>query len=487
MGASACPVATAVLGWGRTTPRNPAVVGPDGGVRSYAWLAQEAERWRAEVDAHDIAPRSAVALVGDLDEHLVSAWLGIRLAGHVPGMVDVGAEPQWQAEVLASMRPALVVHTGASERVERANTPAPTASLPTGVGYLSFSSGSQGAPKVILGSASGLAAFLDWERDLLGLEPGSSTAALTSPSFDVVLRDLFLPLTSGYAVHAADRSVRWSVGRVVPWLAETRAAAVHVVPSLSLRWASRAARRLDDLQWTAFAGEPLHAKHARAWRDVAPSSRLVNLYGPTETTLAAFASVLSWPLADGLQPVGRPLPGVELGLEPVDGEPGGGNRILIEAVHGSFGYLPDATSARSGRSLVRRDGRTSFRTQDRGHLTAEGELVVTGRLGSAVKRRGVFVDLTAIELGALKVAGVDAACCVATADSSMVVLFVEAGDVTARDVLHTLSEEGLHQLPDKVLVVDHLPRLPAGKVDRHLLQQEADAQTLGEVPGRMSA
>lgn len=486
MTASACPVTAAVLGWARATPQSPAVVGV-GGVRTYAWLAQEAERWRAAVAAHELAPRSAVALVGDLDEHLAAAWLGIRRAGHVPGMVDVGAEPQWQAGVLESMRPALVVHTGESERVERHLGHGAPVTLPEGVGYLSFSSGSQGAPKVILGSASGLAAFLDWERGLLGLEPGAATAALTSPSFDVVLRDLFLPLTSGYAVHTADRSVRWSVGRVVPWLAQTGAAAVHVVPSLSLRWASRASQHLGDLRWTVFAGEPLYARHARAWREVAPTSQMVNLYGPTETTLAAFASVLSWPLPDGLQPVGRPLPGVEVRLEPVDGEPGAGHRILIDAVHGSYGYLPDATGARSSRSLSRRDGRTSFRTQDCGLLTDEGELVVTGRLGSAVKRRGVFVDLTALEAGAMKAGGVDAACCVATADSSMVVLFVEASDVTARDILHALSSEGLHQLPDKVQVMDHLPRLPAGKVDRHLLQQEADAQTVAEVPGRMSA
>ncbi|MGL5863716.1 MAG: AMP-binding protein, partial [Phycicoccus sp.] len=286
MATSACPVATAVLDWARTTPHNPAVVGASG-PRSYAWLAQEAERWRAAVSAHDIAPRSAVALVGDLDEHLVAAWLGIRGAGHVPGMVDVGAEPQWQAEVLESMRPALAAHTGESERVERHSPPVAPASLPAGVGYLSFSSGSQGRPKVILGSASGLAAFLDWERDLLGLATGSTTAALTSPSFDVVLRDLFLPLTSGFSVHTANRSVRWSVGRVVPWLAEAGAVAVHVVPSVSLRWSSRATQVLADLEWTVFAGEPLHAKHARAWRGVAPSSRMANLYGPTETTLAA--------------------------------------------------------------------------------------------------------------------------------------------------------------------------------------------------------
>lgn len=486
MATSDCPVTSAVLDRARATPQGPAVVSASG-VHSYAWLAQEAERWRAAVSAHDIAPRSAIALVGDLDEHLAAAWLGIRRAGHVPGMVDVGAEPQWQADVLESMRPALVAHTGESERVERRLGPGAPATVPEGVGYLSFSSGSQGPPKVILGSASGLAAFLDWERDLLGLAPGSATAALTSPSFDVVLRDLFLPLTSGYAVHTADRSVRWSVGRVVPWLAETRAAAVHVVPSLSLRWSSRATQSLGDLQWTVFAGEPLYAKHARAWREVAPSSRMVNLYGPTETTLAAFASVLRWPLEDGLQPVGHPLPGVEVRLEPVDGEPGAGHRILIDAEHGSFGYLPDATGARAGRSLVRRAGLTSFRTQDCGHLTEQGELVVTGRLGSAVKRRGVFVDLTSLEAGAMRTPGVDAACCLATADSSMVVLFVEATDVSARDVLHALSDDGLHQLPDKVHVVDHLPRLPAGKVDRHLLQQEADAQTLGAAPGRMSA
>jgi acyl-coenzyme A synthetase/AMP-(fatty) acid ligase len=58
-----------------------------------------------------------------------------------------------------------------------------------------------------------------------------------------------------------------------------------------------------------FAGEPLSGALVRRWREVFPESlEIVNLYGPTETTLVKCFQVLPAEIAEGVQPVGRPLP-----------------------------------------------------------------------------------------------------------------------------------------------------------------------------------
>src|SRR6202043_1142929 len=63
--------------------------------------------------------------------------------------------------------------------------------------YVFFTSGPTGVPKGVLGPRAGLAHFLAWQRDTLDVGPGDRCAHLTGLSFDVVLRDVLLPLVSG--------------------------------------------------------------------------------------------------------------------------------------------------------------------------------------------------------------------------------------------------------------------------------------------------
>ena len=86
-----------------------------------------------------------------------------------------------------------------------------------------------------------------------------------------------------------------------------RITVIHTVPTLAGAW-------LDDLppgvslaalRWVFFAGEPLTEGLVRRWRTLLPASRggLVNLYGPTETTLAKCYHRLGEEPDPGVQPV----------------------------------------------------------------------------------------------------------------------------------------------------------------------------------------
>jgi hypothetical protein len=61
--------------------------------------------------------------------------------------------------------------------------------------YIFFTSGTTGVPKGVLGSHKGLNHFLNWQRETFDITPEDRVANLTSPSFDPVLREIFLPLT----------------------------------------------------------------------------------------------------------------------------------------------------------------------------------------------------------------------------------------------------------------------------------------------------
>ncbi len=464
--AAACPVLDRV---GQTVSRYPdrtAVVTATGQF-DYRELWRQADEWRQRCAALGLPPGSLAAVLCGSGAGLPSAFLGARAAGLVPLLID-GAQPQSRTTaVLEAARPAAVLRADEGE-AEPAGQPRPR-TLPEAAGYLVFSSGTQGRPKAVVGQAAGLLHFIDWEIAALGAGPGTRVAMLTSPSFDVLYRDLLLPLCSGGQLHIADQAVRSAPAAVLPWLAEHAIEVLHAVPSLSARWIDEASPRVDALRHTLFAGEPLYGRHVHRWRQLAAGTAVHNLYGPSETTLAKFHYQVPPDCGSGLQPVGRPLPGGAFDLVPAgpEQEHGSVRRVVISTPHGSLGYLPDTCSAEDLSQLSRENGVTRFQTQDRGLLDPEGNLVVAGRLDSLVKRRGAFVDIARIEEAAADLAEVRVACCVQLSSSSEIVLAVEGPDpAVAAGLRRTLRAQLGADMPDRVVALPSLPLLPGGKADR---------------------
>lgn len=460
-----CPLVTAVEMSVKARPHAIAVSGAAGS-STYAELWEAIQDWAHRLRALDPPRRSVVAIQSTGASDLPAVFLGTRAAGLVPLLIDALTPRNRQIAMIKAARPSLVIDMGA-ERILPGLAP-DARTLPDRAGYLIFSSGSQGKPKGIIGNIDGLIRFLDWEREYLQLEASCRVAMLTSPSFDVVLREFLLPLTIGGRLQAADVAVRTAPDRVLPWLADCAAEVVHLVPSLMGRWlAADVPRLLPALGWTLFAGEPLFDTHVTAWRAVAPNSRILNLYGPSETTLAKFSYEISNPCPAGLQPVGTPLPGTRLQQLPIDGDASmAAFRVGIETPDGSLGYLEDVPEA-DRCNLVRSEGITSFLTQDRGRLL-NGDLYIDGRLDSAVKRRGVLVDLAPIEAAALRHPRITEACCVhiTSGMSSDIVLVVETTeDMTRTEVSHHLRTS-TESLPDEVVLITKMPLLPSGKIDR---------------------
>jgi D-alanine--poly(phosphoribitol) ligase subunit 1 len=460
-------------------PSAPAVIVQDERY-SYAELWDQVLAWSSELRSRKAPPGTAAALVIHDPAHLPAAFLAARRADLVPLPID-GLMPAARcAAMIAAGRPSLVLSVGASLSIGEAHH-SPTR-LPAEAGYLVFSSGSQGAPKGIIGNERGVIHFVDWETAALGLAAGPRVAMLSSPSFDVVLRDMLLPLFTGGVVCAAPAAVRTNPASVLPWLAAQAVEVISAVPSLSARWLAAAAtpRPLTRVTWTLFGGEPLYAEHVVAWRTAAPSTSVLNLYGPSETTLAKFWHLVGAEPGSGLEPVGRPLPGTTLDRARISGGAASDAfQIRLQTPYGSLGYLPGTASETDRGRLTRADGVTTFLTQDRGRLDAQQRLVVEGRLDSYVKRRGLLLDLAHLEQAAVATPGVTLACGVQIRPESTgaVVLAVEApADVSPAQLRQALRRQLGVAMPDEVIVLPLLPRLSSGKVDRQEVRRMATAK-----------
>lgn len=102
--------------------------------------------------------------------------------------------------------------------------------------YLFFTSGTTGRPKGVIGKHSGLAHFLQWQKRKFDIGFGDREAQLTSLSFDVVLRDILLPLVSGATVCLPDMEEDLSASNVLAWMENEEITYFHSVPSLVNTW-----------------------------------------------------------------------------------------------------------------------------------------------------------------------------------------------------------------------------------------------------------
>jgi amino acid adenylation domain-containing protein len=385
--------------------------------------------------ASAIAPiEGTAAIEGRRGFGMIVAILGAWRAGLAILLLDPGHPPARRRSMLGQVRPELTIRLDEPDepamaavgndkgdedgpclaicrrtaRPRAAGTPLPQGLPPfpeeRDAAYVVFTSGTSGEPKALTGDHLGLSDFVDWQRLQFAIGPGDRAAHITGPSFDVVLREIAMPLVAGAALVVPTPS-DLDPRRTLSWLEKARISVAHLVPSLLRHWLVLAEPliRLPSLRLSFFAGEPLTADLATTWRArLADDARVINLYGPSETTLAKSFYVLPTRVRPGEQPVGTPLPGTQIWVE-ADGrcaDIGEIGEVVIRTPYRTRGYLDPARTAHCFRANSLRPQDYSDRlyyTGDFGRHLPGGILQLRGRRDGQVKINGVRIELDGID------------------------------------------------------------------------------------------
>ena len=254
---------------------------------------------------------------------------------------------------------------------------------------------------------------------------------------------------------------------------------------------------IDDIAWPdalrlvilggqQASGTAVDRWHERFGRRV----RLVNTYGPTETTIIATAADLAG--GDARPPIGRPVGAT--GVQVLDRAgrrvpPGVVGELAIGGAGVAAGYRarPALTAERFVPDPQGEPGARRYLTGDLVRWRGDGDLEFLGRLDDQVKVRGYRVEPAEVEAVILGHPAISEAA-VIVCDDVLVAYIV--GSASA-DELHRHLAEALpaHLVPGVVVPVDRLPLTAAGKIDRAALagiaRQPALAGT-GEVRGDQS-
>ncbi len=520
----------------RATPDALALV-EEGNAWTYAELVARVEALASRLLAAGLLPGDRVAVVGPRSPGLVAAATAVLAAGGVLLLIDPALPGGRRERMLEAAEPRLELWPLPEDGADPATAspgsracfgprdgrwhgagagpePAPrsleqlAAGLdPDGPAYLFFTSGSTGVPKGVLGRHRGLAHFLDWQGREHGVGPGDRSALLTGLSFDVVLRDLYLPLLHGATLALPPADLETS--RAPAWLRRAATTQLHVVPAVAATWLAEpeAELALPLLERVFFAGEPLPAALVEAWRrQVSSRAVVVNLYGPTETTLAKCAYRVPDPPDPGVQPVGRAMPQTQaLVMAPESrlcgvGEPG---EIVLRTPFRSLGYWrqEEETARRFRPNPAAPDGVPLYRSGDLGRLRSDGVLEILGRVDDQLKIRGVRVEPSEVAAVLAEHGDLESAFVLGTKDprgeNVLVAYYVaetaspggprDSGDTARAAALAAFLGERLPpaMVPAAFVRLDRLPLGANGKVDRGALPAPPEPPAATDAPVRL--
>ena len=466
---------------------------------TYGELDARADRLAAALRRHGVGAETPVALAMDRSVTMVVATLAVLRAGGAYLALDPGQPSARLAAIVAGARPVLLLTDGAPPPVVPAcpvvdcadlldHHPAPAASPavdPDGLAYLVFTSGSTGVPKGVLAHHRGVVNHLRHVMRAHDVTAADTVLQIASLAFDASVRDLFGPLSVGATVVLLTPRQAKDPAAMLALVRRHRVTCLlSVVPTLLRGMTDLAAGSAPSVRLVLFAGERLHHGDCLAARRLfGQRVRLVNQYGPTETTMTTtyLAVPPGGPVPDPV-PLGRPIDGTTVRIIGEDGHPvpvGHLGEIHIGGVGVARGYLnaPAETAARFVPDpLAEHPGGRRYRTGDRGLLRADGTLEFHGRIDDQVKIRGQRVEPGEIEGVLRSHPGVREAAVTAVGDPPRLVGHLSGATLTVHEVRTYLRERLPDYLvPAELVILDALPRTPNGKVDRRALATDRAA------------
>ncbi|MBW4490246.1 MAG: amino acid adenylation domain-containing protein [Trichocoleus desertorum ATA4-8-CV12] len=516
--------------------------------RDQTWSYAELDAWSNQLAhylrSHGIQSQEVVAIYGDRCASLVLALLGVLKAGAAFLILDpsypVGAlrdrlqiaRPQAWIQLGADLPDELqVVLQELSCRCELNLSVRSRSTIaqclqdynsddlgievdPHDLAYVTFTSGTTGEPKAVLGEHAPLSHFFQWYHKTLQLNPSDRFCLLSGLAHDPLLRDIFSPLWIGATLHIPDAEQIITPGWLQAWMQQQEITISHLTPAMAQLLMSEGVgdsqpKDIPSLRYVCCGGDVLTRSLVERLRAIAPAATCINVYGATETPQIMGHYVIPPTVAiaelrDRL-PIGQGIDDVQLlilnetqklaGI----GEVG---EIYVRSPYLARGYLNDEMltkerfieaplaplSGMPARAICWGEpeskspsirglrGQCLYKTGDFGRYLPDGNIEYLGRRDHQVKIRGFRVELGAIAAVLTQHPNVQNAVVIVHEETSQpqrLIAYVASPCQTVDlvDILrsHLKAQLPSYMVPSDIVVLGTLPLTPNGKVDRKAL------------------
>jgi amino acid adenylation domain len=486
------------------TPDQTALVDRAGEIR-YRDLNARANRVAHFLREQGVGPETRVGVCLERSIDMIVALLAILKAGGAYVPLDPTHPPRRLAFLIEDTRPVVVVTNERSSsnlpidsvpliRIdsdgdEIASQPEenpPNVSSPLSAAYVIHTSGSTGLPKGVVGLHRGAINRFAWMWRTYPFGPQETCCQRTSLNFVDSIWEIFGPLLQGVrSVVIPDEDAQDPV-RLVEVLANARVTRIVLVPSFLnalLNSVNDLERRLPDLALWVTSGEALTEELARRFRKALPDRTLLNLYGSSEVSADVTCSEVTRSAPEAPVAIGRPIANtrtyiLDRALQPVPVGVPGELHIAGAGLARSYWNRAELTAEKFIPDPFNSLGGRLYRTGDLARYVSDGDIQYLGRLDGQVKIRGFRVEVGEVESALSECEAVKECVVVARgesgADRELVAYLVaqSAEEVTA-STLRSFLRNSLpdYMVPSSFILLDSLPLLPSGKVDRNALPE----------------
>lgn len=492
-------------------PERTAIADYHGKSFTYDQLEQYSDRIAAYLQEHIPDDKSPVVVYGHKQLYLPVIFLGCVKANHPYCPVDSSEAGERIQMILDEAKPHIVfaaepLNVGhdnilplekvknicLSESFSRKET---SSSQKDDVFILLFTSGSTGRPKGVEVKKSNIDDFFVWfemwageyQEDFVFLNQLAYT-------FDLSMLELYAPLWIGGSAYIIDNMVQKNFKQMINALGRSNAVASMSTPYLAelcLLSKQFSEELMPRLKLILLCGEVLENTTALRLIDRFPKAKVVNMYGPTEATIAVTEQEITKKLAERPEPlpIGRPRTGTEIEIWKENGEvaeTGETGEIVIKGDSVTRGYFRQKEMTEKVFIPYEEDGlkKMAYKTGDCGFIDGKGTVHCRGRIDMQVQFHGYRIELPEIEKALLKSSFVSKAVVLPKWDGGTVkhlVAFVIAADERQGDKeseeLSRLIKEDLkvflpeYMIPKRIIFSNALPMNKSGKVDRKRLTE----------------
>ncbi|MDQ1925112.1 non-ribosomal peptide synthetase, partial [Massilia pseudoviolaceinigra] len=355
---------------------------------------------------------------------------------------------------------------------------------PNHLAYVIYTSGSTGVPKGTAINHIGLSNLLYWYQEEFNFSKLDRVLILTSLSFDLTQKNIFVTLICGGLLSLANS--QFDPLAINLSLELSSISVINLTPSMFYALLDCSTSiTFSNLLKVFLGGEPVNTSNFISLKDNYPKLTIINSYGPTECTDVSAFYRLGNKWVHNLNmapPIGRPIANTQIyildtHLQPVplgvDGE------IYIGGVGVARGYLnrPDLTAERFiADPFSTKIGARLYKTGDLARYLPDGNIDYIGRNDFQVKIRGFRIELGEIEATLATCAGVREAFVTAREDAPdekrlvAYVIVKEDAVLSTADLRAQLSSVlPEYMVPSAFVTLVAFPLTPNGKLDRKAL------------------